>query len=80
MTADALGVDLHPWALTEAAETYRHFGLPARTMRGDLSETTLPAGPGHWSSPIVTDGRIALPEGDANEHRTSGVLDIYRVS
>jgi outer membrane protein assembly factor BamB len=39
----------------------------------------LPAGPGHWNSPIVTDGRIALPEGDANDHRTSGVLDIYRV-
>jgi outer membrane protein assembly factor BamB len=40
--------------------------------------TRLPAGGGHWESPIVTDGRIALPEGDANEHRTSGVLNIYR--
>ena len=38
----------------------------------------LPAGGGHWESPIVTDGRIALPEGDANSHSTSGVLDIYR--
>ncbi len=38
----------------------------------------LPAGGGHWNSPIVTDGRIALPEGNANDHRTSGVLDIYR--
>ena len=38
----------------------------------------LPAGRGHWNSPIVTDGRIALPEGDANDHRSSGVLDIYR--
>jgi hypothetical protein len=38
----------------------------------------LPAGGGHWNSPIVTDGRIALPEGDANDHRTSGILDIYR--
>ena len=38
----------------------------------------LPAGGGHWESPIVTDGRIALPEGDANEHRSSGVLNIYR--
>jgi hypothetical protein len=37
----------------------------------------LPAGSGHWNSPIVDGGRIALPEGDANEHRTSGVLDIY---
>jgi hypothetical protein len=38
----------------------------------------LPAGGGHWESPIVTDGRIALPEGDANSHRTSGTLNIYR--
>jgi len=38
----------------------------------------LPAGSGHWNSPIVTDGRIALPEGNANDHRTSGVLNIYR--
>jgi outer membrane protein assembly factor BamB len=38
----------------------------------------LPAGAGHWQSPIVTDGRIALPEGNANDHRRSGVLNIYR--
>ena len=38
----------------------------------------LPAGSGHWESPIVSDGRIALPEGDANAHRTSGILNIYR--
>jgi outer membrane protein assembly factor BamB len=38
----------------------------------------LPAESGHWNSPIVTDGRIALPEGNANDHSTSGVLDIYR--
>jgi hypothetical protein len=40
--------------------------------------TTLDAGGGHWNSPIVTDGRVALPEGDANAHATSGVLDIWR--
>ncbi|HEY6834940.1 MAG TPA: PQQ-binding-like beta-propeller repeat protein [Gaiellaceae bacterium] len=40
--------------------------------------TTLPAGGGHWESPIATDGRVALTEGDANSHSTSGVLDIYR--
>src|SRR6266511_1168117 len=37
------------------------------------------AGRGHWNSPIVTDGRIALPEGDANDHSVSGVLNIYRL-
>ena len=40
---------------------------------------SLAAGAGHWNSPIVTDGRIALTEGDANDHRTSGFLDIYRI-
>jgi outer membrane protein assembly factor BamB len=39
---------------------------------------TLRAGGGHRESPLVPDGRIALPEGDAHSHRTSGVLDIYR--
>ena len=41
---------------------------------------TLPSGGGHWQSPIVTDGRIALPEGTANDHRTSGVLNVYRLA
>jgi hypothetical protein len=40
---------------------------------------SLPAAPGHWSSPIVTDGRIALPVGSANDHATAGVLSIYRL-
>jgi len=40
---------------------------------------TLPAGVGHWNSPIVAAGRIALPEGNANDHRQSGVLNIYRL-
>jgi hypothetical protein len=41
--------------------------------------TTLAAGAGHWNSPIVVDGRVALPEGNANDHATSGVLDIWRL-
>ncbi|HVO38937.1 MAG TPA: PQQ-binding-like beta-propeller repeat protein [Spirochaetia bacterium] len=41
--------------------------------------TTLACGPGHWNSPVVADGRIALPEGNANAHRTSGVLNIWRL-
>lgn len=39
---------------------------------------TLDAGGGHWNSPIVVDGRIALPEGSSNDHSTSGTLDIWR--
>jgi outer membrane protein assembly factor BamB len=41
--------------------------------------TTLPCGPGHWNSPIVLQGKIILPEGNANDHATSGVLDIWSV-
>src|SRR5207245_9509671 len=36
-------------------------------------------GGGHWNSPIVVDGRIALPEGNSNDHSTSGILDIWRL-
>ena len=38
----------------------------------------LPAGGGHWNSPVIGDGRIALPEGSANAHSTHGVIDLYR--
>ena len=38
---------------------------------------TLPCGRGHWNSPIVVDGKIILPEGDANSDAASGVLDIW---
>jgi hypothetical protein len=38
---------------------------------------SLPYGGGHWQSPIVADGRVALAEGDSNSHSTTGVLDIY---
>jgi hypothetical protein len=40
---------------------------------------TLACGSGHWNSPIVADGRIALPEESANNHATTGVLDIWRL-
>jgi outer membrane protein assembly factor BamB len=54
-------------------------GLFVYRPRSGSLVTRLPAGPGHWNSPIVTDGRIALPEGSANDHTLSGVLDIYRL-
>jgi len=56
-------------------------GGALRIYRATTGSTvaTLPAGAGHWNSPIVVAGRIALPEGDANDHRTTGVLDIYRL-
>jgi outer membrane protein assembly factor BamB len=37
----------------------------------------LECGTGHWNSPIVVDGKIALPEGNANRPAPSGILDIW---
>ena len=42
-----------------------------------LKIAELETGRGHWNSPIVVDGKIALPEGNANEHASAGVLDIW---
>jgi outer membrane protein assembly factor BamB len=39
---------------------------------------TLPTGTVHWQSPIVCGGVVVMPEGDANQHATSGVLDLFR--
>lgn len=54
-------------------------GLYAYRQTTGSLVTRLDAGSGHWNSPIVVDGRVALPEGNANDHRTSGVLDIWRL-
>jgi hypothetical protein len=53
-------------------------GLNVYTLDG-RRVATLDCGGGHWNSPIVVDGRVALPEGNANDHATTGVLDIWRL-
>ena len=40
-----VGIDRHPWALGEAARTYRGFELTARTVKGDIASVALPKGP-----------------------------------
>jgi PQQ-like domain len=55
-------------------------GLNVYTPTSGKLVGTLASGSGHWNSPIVVDGRVALPEGNANDHSTSGVLDIWRLS
>ena len=35
---------------------------------------------GHWNSPIVVDGHVVEPEGDANEHSQHGTLEIFSAS
>ncbi len=41
--------------------------------------TTLATGSAHWQSPIVTDGRVIVAEGNANDHAKSGTLSIFRL-
>ena len=54
-------------------------GLRVYEPQSGRQVATLEAGSGHWNSPIIVDGRIALPEGNANSHRTSGILNIWRL-
>ena len=54
-------------------------GLRVYAPASGVPIATLPAGSGHWNSPIATDGFVALAEGNANAHLTSGVLNIWRL-
>jgi len=45
-------------------------GSPAAIAR-------LPGDSGHWNSPIVVDGHVVEPEGNANDHSTRGRLEIF---
>ena len=53
--------------------------LVVRSPRTGRVLATLPAGQGHWNSPVVADGVVALPEGDGNDHSEDGVLNLYRL-
>ncbi len=37
----------------------------------------LPGAPGHWNSPIVVDGHVVEPEGNANDHELTGTLELF---
>jgi outer membrane protein assembly factor BamB len=37
----------------------------------------LPGAAGHWNSPIAVDGHVIEPTGSANEHLTSGSIEIF---
>lgn len=43
--ARVLGIDRHPWVLSEAAATYRAFGISATVRQGDIAAVSLPKGP-----------------------------------
>jgi outer membrane protein assembly factor BamB len=52
-------------------------GLHVYDPVNGMQVADLESGKGHWNSPIVVDGKIALPEGNANSHSATGVLDIW---
>jgi outer membrane protein assembly factor BamB len=49
-----------------------------RPLSGALVRS-LPAGSGHWNSPIVTGGRIVEPTGAYGSSASSSVIDIYHL-
>ncbi|HXT15806.1 MAG TPA: PQQ-binding-like beta-propeller repeat protein [Gemmatimonadaceae bacterium] len=49
------------------------------TARGGNQVARLTMGSGHWNSPIVVDRMVMVPEGNANSHQTSGVIDVFRL-
>ena len=40
-----IGIDRHPWVLSEAAATYRAFGVSAKVRQADVAAFTFPSGP-----------------------------------
>jgi outer membrane protein assembly factor BamB len=56
-----------------------HGALIVRAPRTGRQLVSLPAGQGHWNSPIVIGRRIILPTGSANDRASSGLLEIYHL-
>jgi outer membrane protein assembly factor BamB len=56
-----------------------HGALIVRSPKTGRQLASLPVDEGHWNSPIVVGGRIILPTGNANDHASSGALDIYHL-
>lgn len=54
-----------------------HGGVHVYTAASGHPLALLPCGPGHWNSPIVANGQLVVPQGDANDHSASGTLNIF---
>lgn len=59
--ARVLGIDRNTWALAEAAQTYRLFGLRAETRKGEVARVRPPQGPTALIAAFVLN---ELPESD----------------
>lgn len=54
-------------------------GIEVYSPASGKSIAKLPGSSGHWNSPIVVDGHVVEPEGDANDHATTGTLELFSV-
>jgi hypothetical protein len=54
-------------------------GIYVYRPRSSRPIAKLPGSPGHWNSPVVVDGHIVEPEGNANDHRLAGSLDLFSI-
>jgi putative pyrroloquinoline-quinone binding quinoprotein len=55
-------------------------GIDVYTPGSGQLITKLAGSSGHWNSPIVVDGHIVEPEGNANDHLLTGTIDLFSVS
>jgi hypothetical protein len=54
-------------------------GIEVYRPRSGHPIARLAGSPGHWNSPIVMDGHVVEPEGNANDHSLSGTLELFSV-
>jgi hypothetical protein len=52
-------------------------GIEVYRPRSGRQIVKLAGTPGHWNSPVVVDGHVVEPEGNANDHSLSGELDLF---
>lgn len=53
---------------------------PTGTSEPNEPLLTLSSQRGHWNSPVIADGRIALGDGNANQHATTGAFTIWSLA
>jgi hypothetical protein len=52
-------------------------GINVYRPRSEHPIAKLGGTPGHWNSPIVVDGHVVEPEGNANDHSLTGKLELF---
>lgn len=62
-----IGIDRHPWAVDQAAQTYRHFGLKSRTRRGDIGAAAWPKPPAAFVAAFTLNEMADAPRDEAIE-------------